>query len=145
MRTVLAVCFICFALFLSAFREPVADLQVRISNLRNTNGHVLVSLFRNGEGYPDQPEKSFRKGKATIYGGNAVMLFTDVPAGDYAIAILHDENDDLKMNKSWLGLPKEGYGFSNNVMGMFGPPDLDKASFTVAAGTDRLIQIRTRY
>ncbi|MBK7290922.1 MAG: DUF2141 domain-containing protein [Chitinophagaceae bacterium] len=39
-----------------------------------------------------------------------------------SIAILHDENDDGKMNSNFLGLPKEGYGFSNNVMGNFGPP-----------------------
>lgn len=134
-----------FFFILSGFRTPGAELRVRIGHLRNEKGHVLVSLFRNGEGYPDEPEKAYRKGQALISNGNAVMVFHDLPAGDYAIAILHDENDDLRMNKNWLGLPTEGYGFSNNVMGMFGPPGLSKASFAVKATGIQYIDIRIKY
>ncbi len=71
--------------------------------------------------------------------------FTGLPTGNYAIAILHDENDDMKMNTNFLGLPKEGYGFSNNVMGAFGPPGYNKANFNYTAGTATAISIKARY
>jgi uncharacterized protein (DUF2141 family) len=45
------------------------------------------------------------------------------------VAVLHDENNDHKMNLSVFGLPKEGYAFSNNAMGLAGPPSFQKASF----------------
>ncbi len=122
-----------------------ATLNVNITKLRNNKGHVLISLFKEGAGYPDEPEKAFRKEKLVIKDNKASHVFTGLPAGEYAIAILHDENDDLKMNKTWLGLPKEGYGFSNNVMGTFGPPSYSKAMFSVNTGKTTLQEIRTRY
>lgn len=145
MRSILNIIFLIAIIMCSGFNEPTGVLRVQVKKLRNTNGHVLVSLFRNGEGYPDEPEKAYRKGKANIVNGNAILLFSDLPPGEYEVAVLHDENDDQKMNKSWLGLPSEGYGFSNNVMGMFGPPDVSKASFSILAGTQKIIEINTRY
>ncbi|MBL7724923.1 MAG: DUF2141 domain-containing protein [Chitinophagaceae bacterium] len=111
-------------LFALTSSKPVAEegIKVIITNLRNDKGHVLVSLFKDGAGYPDDASKAFRKIKLNIINKNASVIFKGLASGNYAIAILHDENDDQKMNKNGLGLPKEGYGFSNNVMGAFGPP-----------------------
>ena len=120
-------------------------IKVVVTNLRNSNGHVLISLFKEGVGYPGQPEKAFRKSKVTITNNKAVLIFTDVPSGNYAIAILHDQNDDQKMNTNFFGLPKEGYGFSNNVMGTFGPPSYSKASFRHTAVILTELQIIARY
>ncbi len=121
------------------------SLSVSITSLRNNKGHILISLFKEGAGYPDEPEKAFRKEKISIVQQKATIVFNNLPAGEYAIAILHDENDDLKMNKTWLGLPKEGYGFSNNVMGTFGPPSYSKAKFSVSPGKTARQEIKTRY
>ncbi|OSZ79751.1 hypothetical protein CAP36_00350 [Chitinophagaceae bacterium IBVUCB2] len=131
---------------LASFR-PMADagIKVNITNLRSNKGHVLISLFKDGEGYPDKPEKAFKKAKLAIINKNATLLFEGLPAGTYAIAILHDENDDAKMNTNMLGLPKEGYGFSNNVMGAFGPPAYNKASFKFTANAVITTQIKARY
>jgi uncharacterized protein (DUF2141 family) len=120
-------------------------VTVTISNLRSNKGHVLISLFKEGAGYPDSPEKAFRKEKLAITANKAQVIFSDLPAGNYAIAILHDENNDMKMNKTWVGLPKEGYGFSNNVMGTFGPPSYSKAKFTHTTGQSTTQLIRARY
>ncbi|MBL7739988.1 MAG: DUF2141 domain-containing protein [Chitinophagaceae bacterium] len=126
--------------------EPANEISIIINNLRNSKGQVLVSLFKDGDGYPDEPEKAFRKGKATIISGNrATLSFTDLPSGEYAAVILHDENSNLKMDKNWIGLPKEGYGFSNNVMGTFGPPGFSKASFRHTADKLSVVSIRLRY
>jgi uncharacterized protein (DUF2141 family) len=148
MRTKLIGIIICFSfllIFNSFHPVPDAGLKVTITNLRNNKGHLLISIFKDGAGYPDKPEKSFKRAKLSISNKTAVFDFTGLPIGNYAIAILHDENDDMKMNTNFLGLPKEGYGFSNNVMGAFGPPVYSKASFNYTPNAASIITIKARY
>lgn len=127
--------------------KPLSDsgIKVTITNLRSNKGHVLISLFKEGIGYPGNPEKAFRKAKVAVSNNNASLIFEGVPTGTYAIAILHDENDDAKMNTNMFGVPKEGYGFSNNVMGAFGPPSYSKASFRFNGGAVMPVEIKARY
>lgn len=142
MKRFLILAIIC--LIATAFKPSVTGIKVDVTNLRNNNGFVLLSLFKDGEGYPDNSEKAFKKLKAGISDKKATAIFSDIPPGQYAIAILHDENNDQKINKNSLGKPKEGYGFSNNVIGAFGPPAFKRASFRYN-GTSITITIKTRY
>jgi len=143
---IVSIIFLIAQLPFQAFRTPAEEgIRISIINLRNEKGHVLVSLFRDGAGYPDDATKAFRKIKLDISGKKASVLFTGLPAGNYAVSILHDENDDQKMNKTSLGLPKEGYGFSNNVVGAFGPPSWSRASFVHKQGGLTVREIRARY
>ena len=133
-------------ILLLSFAPAVQEgITITVTHLRNDKGHVLVSLFKNEEGFPAKTEKAFRKEKVNIINKKAVITFSSLPAGNYAIAILHDENDDMKMNTNFLGIPKEGYGFSNNVMGTFGPPSFNKASFKHQGNSVTYVTIRTRY
>lgn len=134
-------------LFSLAFLHPPADSSIKVSivNLRNNKGHVLVSLFNSSSGFPDKAEKAVRKVQLAINNNTASASFPGLPAGNYAIAILHDENDDQKMNTNFFGLPKEGYGFSNNVMGTFGPPSFSRASFAFIGNSEKQIAIVARY
>jgi len=135
-----------FFLFIAWHPVPANEVSITITGFRNDRGQVLISLFKDGDGYPDKPEKAFRKSKATIVSGNkAIISFTGLPPGNYAAVVLHDENSNLKMDKNWLGLPKEGYGFSNNVMGNFGPPGFSKASFQHESDKQTTITIKLRY
>lgn len=120
-------------------------IRIDITRLRDNSGHVLISLFKDGNGYPDNGDKAIRKAKVSIKDKAAWVVFTGLTPGNYAVAILHDENDDQQMNKTLLGLPKEGYGFSNNVMGAFGPPSFSRASFQFSAKALTTVAIRTRY
>ena len=61
------------------------------------------------------------------------FTFEDLPEGEYAISVLHDVNDDGKMNSNAVGMPIEPFGFSNNAMGNFGPPSFEQAKFKVTA------------
>lgn len=56
--------------------------------------------------------------------------FLDIPPGSYAIAVIHDENMDGELETNFLGVPKEGYGFSNDAKGMIGAPSFSAASFS---------------
>ena len=125
--------------------QPDNGIRLTVSNLRNDKGFVLVSLFKEGQGFPDKAAQAFRTDKVAIYNKKAILIFPDLPAGSYGISILHDENNDQQMNKNGLGLPKEGYGFSNNVIGAFGPPSYRRASFMHKAGGLTDVLIKTRY
>jgi len=61
--------------------------------------------------------------------------FEDIPPGTYAITVIHDENTDGKLDTNWLGIPKEGYGFSNDVKALLGAPPFSAASFQYDGGT----------
>lgn len=136
---------ILISLLSSGTTLPEDGIRVTVTSLHNEKGHVLVSLFKDGNGYPDDANKAFRKIKLDITGKKASVLFTGLPSGNYAVSILHDENDDQKMNKNTLGIPKEGYGFSNNVVGAFGPPSWSRASFSHKTGGLTQKEIRARY
>ena len=82
--------------------------------------------------------------RAAIHGHHATCILRDVPPGDYAFAFLHDEDDDGALDRDWIGIPSEGYGFSNDASPGLGPPSYESARFHHdAPETD--LSIRTRY
>jgi uncharacterized protein (DUF2141 family) len=144
----------CSLLFLSllliatwpAFSQPSEGiLQIEVRGALNNKGVILCSVFKEAKGFPDQPSMAIYKGRLPIREGRVLFEIASLPAGLYAVALLHDENEDNKMNTTSFGLPKEGYGFSNNVMGLFGPPSFSKASVSLGAGAKKNIAITLRY
>ena len=119
-------------------------LTVQVTGLRNTNGHVLISVFDTEKGYPSDP-KAMRTFVRVPVGSDRTVThtFTNLPAGNYALSILHDENNDGKMNTNWMGMPTEGYGASNNARGFMGPPKYKDARITLGEqGLRTVIQAR---
>lgn len=116
-------------------------LTVLATGFGNDAGHVLVQLANSAADY-DEDNQAFRTAAVKIQEGTATVVFADVPYGDYAVKLFQDENDNQKLDIGLMG-PKERYGFSNNVMGTFGPPAWEKAKFTVA-GPAHTVTIATR-
>jgi uncharacterized protein (DUF2141 family) len=111
--------------------SPVAaGIQVVVSGLRNDHGRVGCGIFYGPEGFPRDRAREFRAMYVLISGGLAVCDFTNVPAGAYAATVLHDENEDGKMDFNWIGMPTKGYGFSNNARATLMAPSFAAASFT---------------
>jgi len=115
-----------------------ADLTVNISEVSQGKGHVMVGLYSGTE--------AFSTGKAS-YGSRVKasneqeqVVFKDLPAGDYAVKIYQDENSNQKLDFNFMGIPKEGYGYSNNV-GRFGRPAYQEAKFTVEEKTEIQIEL----
>jgi uncharacterized protein (DUF2141 family) len=109
-----------------------SQLTVDVSGLRSQKGQVCVSLFSSGRGFPDNPNAAVAAQCVRTEGGNAQVTFSNLRGGSYAVAVLHDENNDGKANRNALGIPKEGFGFSRNPVLRFGPPKFGEASFVVA-------------
>ena len=87
--------------------------------------------------------KTTRRMNATK--GDLKIVIHDLPAGEYAIASYHDENGNGKLDTNALGLPEEGYGFSNDARGMFGPPKFSEAVFEFDGKSDKVIAFSIQY
>jgi len=106
---------------------PIAqagELTVTISDIRNAKGTIMVAVEKSDAGWNDQ-EKPVAAQKIAASGKEVVLKF-DLPAGEYAVQVLHDENDNGKLDTNFMGMPVEGYGFSNN------PQVMRKAHFDEA-------------
>jgi len=110
-------------------------IKVEVLGVRNSDGDVKCALFNGEPGFPDDSSKAFKTTSGTIQNGRAVCDFTQVLPGDeYAISVFHDENGNGQLD-SFLGIPKEGVGASNNPSMTFGPPKYDEAKFKYSGGT----------
>jgi len=112
-------------------KPDTSNLTVTIDNLKNDSGVVRLAIFDKESAFPDKGEKAYRTSVSKIKNGKATIVFKDVAHGTYAISAFHDANNDGVMNKNAFGIPKEGYGFSNNAMRNFAPPSFSEASFKV--------------
>lgn len=112
--------------------KAMGKVVVVMEGFRGEKGKALVALFDAGKGFPDGKFASQRVA-ATIKAGKASATFDGLPAGVYAIGVLHDEDGDFAMGTNFLGMPTEGYAASNNARRRFGPPRWEDARFQVAA------------
>lgn len=119
-------------------------LVVKLSGFRNDQGQALISVYAAPRGFPDRVELALRTSNVTIRQGLAEARFTDLPYGEYAVSVLHDENGDGRMAAGWLGQPQEGFAFSGRPDYRFGRPEF--ADAVILVGTPRReLNIRMRY
>ena len=107
-----------------------SNLKVVLTGFNSSDGFVLMKLMNSDEQY-DGNEEALRSMKKEIINGEVECHFTELPYGEYAFKCYHDKNNNGKLDKNFLGMPKESYGFSNNATGSFGPPSYTDARFTV--------------
>jgi len=104
-------------------------IEAHIVKLRNNHGQVICTLFTPSDRFPDRSHKGMTVA-VPIQNGQATCRFKNVSYGNYAIVAFHDENQDGDFNQNWLGMPKEGFGFSDNP-GTLRKPVFDDAKFIV--------------
>lgn len=121
-------------------------LRVAVTGARRAAGNVTVTLY--GPRREDFLARGARlaRQRVPIAGGATVAeaCFALSAPGDYAVAVYHDENDDRDFNRNALGLPSEGYGFSNDAPTTLGLPEFDAVRFTLPPGETRMA-VRLRY
>ena len=129
----------------SAQLSSCPGIHVQILNIRNSTGTVDCALFDAPEGFPIEVLRSATNVMVIkVRQTQARCDFEDIPPGTYALAIIHDENSTSKLDTNWLGIPTEGYGFSNDVKGTLGPPSFEAASFSYD-GRNLALTIRLQY
>ncbi|WP_207443933.1 DUF2141 domain-containing protein [Roseomonas haemaphysalidis] len=108
------------------------QIQVRVHGARSTQGNMTVTLYGSDPArFLASGGKLARQRVPVQPGGKAEACFSVSAPGIYAVAIYHDENNDHDFNLSVIGMPQEGYGFSNDAQGRFGAPSFEAVRFRV--------------
>jgi uncharacterized protein (DUF2141 family) len=126
---------------LSAQAHERGAFVLKITGILAVKGQIKIAMFNSPETWlGDHPAYN-----ATVDVDSKVVTWkiSDIPYGDYGIAIFQDENKNGKIDKNFLGIPQEPYGFSNNMRVTFGPPSWDKSKFVVkGAITELAIEVK---
>lgn len=130
-----------FLPLLGAAPSGEASLHLTFEGLRSQKGSIRLCLWRDSDGYPDCT-RSTSATKETVPASSPVLDIAGLQPGDYAVSAIHDENDNRKLDKSFIGLPTEGVAFSNNARIAFGPPKFEKVRFHVAGETAQTLHMR---
>lgn len=133
LRCIAVLAVLVFAGFpaLAVAQPPCPGIHVKILDIRNSTGAVACALFESQEGFPTEFLHSATNIMVIkIRDTQARCDFEDIAPGTYALAVIHDENMNGKLDTNWLGIPTEGYGFSNDVTAALGAPSFSAASFS---------------
>lgn len=117
---------------------------VSVEGVRHNKGTVYVALQNNAEVFKRR-DKYYMMIPINLDKNVTSCTFENIDPGTYAVSLFHDENNDGKPNFNFIGLPKEGFGFSNNAMGVMKEPSFKAASFTVTTDKTAIQKIKLRY
>lgn len=128
-------------LLAAALAQATGSITFEIGNVRNARGNVLVAVC---------PRDKFLKedcaynGTTRARAGTVTVVVPNVPPGDYAAQAFHDENANENVDQNFIGIPKEGVGFSRDARINFGPPKWSSAHF-IHQGAPSVMRVRLRY
>lgn len=120
---------IIFLISLFAFQVEAQNsftVTVTVEEANSNDGKMFIALYNSNTGFL---KTAFKSSKSDIKDNQSIAVFEDIPEGVYAVSVLHDENDNGKMDTNFIGIPKEDYGCSNGATGFMGPPKWDDAKF----------------
>jgi uncharacterized protein (DUF2141 family) len=143
MRLTMAAVMIALPLSLEA-----GELRITVDGIRSTHGMVLIGLYDSPTSFGKAVEASGgflgdpNRFAAVALRANAALksavVFSNLGPGRYAAIAFHDENGDGKLDKNFLGVPTEPYGFSNDVQGFLSPPTFDAAAMALGDGNEAI-------
>ena len=110
--------------------NQAGTITVQLTGFENDQGTVKLCVCRSEDEYTGKA-KEFCTASTEIKSTKAEWVFEHMPYGSYSIKAFHDENGNSRLDKDFLGMPTERYGFSNNARGRFGPPTFASAAFTL--------------
>ncbi len=113
-------------------------ITVTVTNFKNNQGKVMVGMYNGANTFM---KKTIFSKIGEIKANTAKVVFENIPDGEYAISLYHDENSNNKLDTGWFGIPKEGYGCSNDAKGMMGPPKYEDAKFQISENKSMVIKL----
>ena len=127
----------------AAFDSLHGKLVIVIKSLKNTSGNLNVALYNSYKAFANK-STPFKGASVAVTDFTMTIRFDSVPPGVYSIAAFHDEDKNGVLKTNQLGIPVEGYCFSNNIGTSMGPPDYNKIKF-VYSGKNRTIALYMTY
>jgi uncharacterized protein (DUF2141 family) len=134
---------LCGMICMSVYGFSQTKLQVTVTHIKGHKGNIIVGIFDNDKDFLKKPID----GKMIKASGDSVtVVFENLKPGKYAVSVLHDANKNKDLDQNKLGIPKEGFGFSNNVIGAMGPPSFERAQIDLGPDQKDLeIDIKMKY
>ena len=126
-------------------KARLIDIELTIKNIKSSNGKLLIGVFKDHPSFEkEQPFKSVQSAKTSIVNG-VLKVKTQLEPGVYGISLLDDENGNGKMDYNFIGIPKEGFGFSNYYHSAFSKPKFQSFQFEVKEKSAPKIEMVIRY
>lgn len=129
--------------------KPVVEaapvtVTLRVTGFRSEAGVARVAVFRSADGFPADHTKAAKTWVGKIQGDQIQILLLDLAPGVVAFAVIHDENDNGRLDTNLLGVPVEGFGVSNDPAPTMGPPSFAQGRFELDPD-DPVVEIEMRY
>jgi uncharacterized protein (DUF2141 family) len=118
-----------------------SSLTVTISSIKNNTGKLTAEVY-NSKG--QFLKKAFKTNATVIKNNSAIVVFNDLPKSEYTVMVYHDENNNGKLDKNFIGMPKEAVACSNNAKGFMGPPKYEDAKFSLVADSKITIKMNDK-
>ena len=109
---------------------PTGTLEIEFTGIHTREGQIAAGLNSSPQGWPNEPDVEYLWSKEEMDGGTLVTRIEGLPYGTYAISVLDDLDFNQEM-KMFMGIPREGYGLSNNPPHRFSMPDFEECAFVI--------------
>ncbi len=129
---------ICFLFLSGIFANENPQLTIKIENIGVIEGSIRIGVFNTKKNFLKR-EAAIKHYYINVENTTEIIEINDLPKGDYAFSLFHDENSDDKCNLNFLGIPKEPYGFSNNIKPKFSAPSFEDCKFSLTK--DRVLEV----
>jgi len=144
MRLPITLLLFWFLPFIGTFGSHPQKVEVTITGIKSTQGRLCIAIFVDNEGFKkESPCKDMKISKERISGNTTTVEFELLP-GVYGISVLDDENCNGKMDYNMVGIPKEGFGFSNYYHRGITKPHFDQFKFEVS-NSDVKVLVELKY
>ena len=111
-----------------------------MTGINPDKGLVRFGLYKDAKSFPKNGQ-TIAGGKVAVRNGEVRYVFRNLPAGRYAVALFHDANSNGRFDKNLLGLPREGFAFSNGARAVLSAPTFERAAVTVRGRTTIRVSI----
>ncbi|WP_414528779.1 DUF2141 domain-containing protein [Nodularia chucula] len=127
--------------------ETTTKLTVVVEGIKNQNGEICMGVYSSSKGFPMSTDDVIKSACMQPTKDTVTHVFSGLKPGSYAVAVVDDQNGDRKLNKDFLGIPKEGFGVSQNptVSVFTGTPKFNDASFLLTPNQNTTINILMKY
>ena len=145
MTKVLIIFFLLTITFSFKTKTEVAEgtLDINLTNIRNNDGYVYIFIYTYENQYPYEPYKHYKVSKSKVNNGKLKARIPNLEfKAKYAITLIDDENNNEDLDR-WLGIPHEGYGFSNNIRPLLSLPDYSDLTFDF--NTSKTLNVKVQY
>ncbi|MEM9925067.1 MAG: DUF2141 domain-containing protein [Cyanobacteria bacterium P01_D01_bin.50] len=129
---------------LSNNKKCKGSLEVKILGIKKKQGQICLSLFNSKQGFPNNENHAIETCCIKVTDTQVTINFSNLESGSYAVALFHDENNDGVLNFNWLGIPIEGFGFSNNPRILKGIPKFEDSA-VIVEDSETNIEIKLKY